>query len=481
MPEYVNAWKNVRFRPAEVAEPASTADVVELVQRARARGLRLKPTGGRHSFNNSVKTRDVLVDLRRINDVRPIDPARGIVSLGAGIKLADAIVQLDAMGLHFPSLGSYSEQTIGGAIATSTHGSSLHHGSLSDIVVGVEAVTADGAVLHLSGEDPKLRAFRAGLGHLGIVTRVEIQCTPAFWLTCQIEAVAEDDGFATAVSRAREAEYFNMLWLPYVRKAYLRTLVRVDATERNAKAARQADAAQRRGRLVNTLADLAHFFGGYAFLLFPRLLGKWYSGLVRDDFLSDEDVVDKSYNLFRYDKYHEPTTNHDLRLIFNTEHAIDVAEVDPALRQVRDLIREFAGQGRYVNYPRIHVRFAPATDKALVAMNADRDTAYVGIYIVASIRHRPQIEVAEGIERILVEHGGRPHWGKYRYVSSDLYKATYAGFDEFQRIRQQLDPLGAFSEGSDPFDGLDLLERPQVGRKLASLFAADTYSKVRIL
>jgi hypothetical protein len=44
-----------------------------------------------------------------------------------------------------------------------------------------------------------------------------------------------------------------------------------------------------------------------------------------------------------------------------------------------------------------------------------------------------------------------------------------------------LDPLGLFSDGSEPFDNQGRPERAPVGRMIASLFEPDTYSKVRIL
>src|SRR5262249_15816275 len=153
-------------------------------------------------------------------------------------------------------------QSISGAIATSTHGSSLRFGSLSDIVLGVEAVTADGEVLCLTGDDPRLPAMRAALGRLAIVTKVEIACVPPFRLTCTPERVPEEEGFGSIVARAREAEYASMLWLPYIGAAFVRTLATVEATERNRKAADQAAAALRRNRLTNTAVDLAHFFAG---------------------------------------------------------------------------------------------------------------------------------------------------------------------------------------------------------------------------
>ena len=87
-------------------EPRSREEVIALVNEARKVGRRLKAVGGGHSFNNNLKTEDILVDLRRLNRVVAIDAGRGTATLEAGITLSDAIVALDAAGLHFPSLGS---------------------------------------------------------------------------------------------------------------------------------------------------------------------------------------------------------------------------------------------------------------------------------------------------------------------------------------------------------------------------------------
>jgi FAD/FMN-containing dehydrogenase len=480
MPTFVNRYGNVRFECAEIARPDSLEAVVALVNRARAAGLRVKAVGGAHGFNNDIRTGGILVDLAAMNRVLAVDRATGRVLLQAGTTLADAIAALDAEGLHFPSLGSWSSQTIAGAIATSTHGSSLRHCTLSDIVTGVELVRSDGAVEWVSGGE-RLAALRTHLGQLGLVTRVEIACAPAFWLSCATRQVQEAAGFAEIVAIARTEEYASMLWLPYVGQCCIRVLTRSAATGPNDLATRAARQAAGRTRLVNTAIDVAEFAAGHGYLRAPRLCAGPYSALIRAAFREDHGVVDKSYNVFRYDKYREPTTNHWLRLIFNSEYALDVAELAPALRAVREVIAGYRRAGRVINYPRIHIRFSPASDQTLLGLNAGRDTAHVGIYIVASVRHRPQIEIARAIEGVLAERGGRPHWGKYRYDRSQAYRQTYAGWERFQAIRSELDPVGMFADGRDMFDDLDLMERPPVRAMWRSLVAADTYFPVRLL
>ncbi len=478
---YVNAWATVRFTPAAIAQPKTQDELIALVREAHATGQRVKAIGGGHSFNRIFVTEGIQVDLRHLNRVVEVDVEAGTAEFEGGTTLGDAIVALDRQGLHFSSLGSWFTQSVAGAISTSTHGSSLVHGSLSDAVLELEAVLADGSVVRFGGDEDLARAFRAHLGQLGIVTRVKFRVEPAFWLECAIDSVPDVEGFASVVGIARQEEYVNLLWLPYTEEACIRILRRTDARERNQAATDLEHRFRRKGRLYNTIEDLGVFFYGHAYLRLPRQLAHRYSRSVRSSFFDDVGVIDKSYQLFLYDHYREPTENHYLRMILNSEYALEVARLESALLELKQVIEHYRRKGRYINYPRIHVRFAPASDRTLIGLNVGRETAYVGIYIVGSIHHAPQIEVAEAIESVLIGHDGRPHWGKYRYVDSKRFEQTYPELERFRSIRHELDPRGMFSDGAAMFTGLDRFRKPSLGRMFASLFDPETYTPIRSL
>jgi FAD/FMN-containing dehydrogenase len=79
-------------------------------------------------------------------------------------------------GLTLPAFSWFIDQTMGGAVATGTHGSSLSHGSLSQQIVALEMVTADGNVQWYTPEKhPHLfSALRVSVGRLGVITRLRI-------------------------------------------------------------------------------------------------------------------------------------------------------------------------------------------------------------------------------------------------------------------------------------------------------------------
>jgi FAD/FMN-containing dehydrogenase len=477
----VNEWRNISFTPARVEKPESVEAIKKIVNEAREAGQKIKVIGGRHSMNNIFKTGGIVVDLCKLNRVLSIDPQSYVVEVEAGLTLGEAIVACANKGLHFPSLGSWYSQSIAGAIATSTHGSSLSHGSLSDMVLGVEAVLANGNVQKFSGDNDDMKAMRCHLGRLGILTKVKLQLGPAFSLNCAITRLPCDMAFRQVVDTARSHEYFNTLWIPDFNMADLRVLKRLPCRPRNQAALELEHSYMKRSMLSLRLEDVGGFFAAHLYQLMPWPYGMRYCRLVQNAFFEDQGVIDNSYRVFLYDLYREPTENHRLRMILNVEYAFDVNELEPLLKEMRKKLEEFRGRGYYLCYPRINVRFAPKSDKTLIGMNADRDTAYVGIYVLGSVQHRRQIPVAEAIEKIFIDHGGRPHWGKYRYLTSKEYEKTYSGLAAFEAVRSKLDPNDMFSANRDMFDDLDRFERPPIREMIKSVFGSEDYWQIRLL
>ena len=54
-------------------------------------------------------------------------------------------------------------------------------------------------------------------------------------------------------------------------------------------------------------------------------------------------------------------------------------------------------------------------------------------------------EYFEAIERIMLDHGGRPHWGKLHTLTADRLRNTYPHFEDFVDLRDRLDPERRFA------------------------------------
>jgi D-arabinono-1,4-lactone oxidase len=71
------------------------------------------------------------MSLDRLDKVLSHDLDRRRITIQAGMRLSKYLEELDSRGWTMDNLGSISDQSLAGAIATCTHGSSLVHGVIS--------------------------------------------------------------------------------------------------------------------------------------------------------------------------------------------------------------------------------------------------------------------------------------------------------------------------------------------------------------
>jgi L-gulonolactone oxidase len=50
-----------------------------------------------------------------------------------------------------------------------------------------------------------------------------------------------------------------------------------------------------------------------------------------------------------------------------------------------------------------------------------------------------------GVEEIMDDYGGRPHWGKRHYQRAETLRERYPAWERFQSVRARLDPDGVFA------------------------------------
>src|SRR2546430_2101472 len=118
------------------------------------------------------------------------------------------------------------------------------------------------------------------------------------------------------------------------------------------------------------------------------------------------------------------------------EYAIPRAELGKTLLRVRDLIE---GEGLAVNFP-IELRVAAADDIPLSTASG-RETGYLAVHLSAGT---PFDQYFRGVEAIMDDVGGRPHWGKMHYQTAETLAPRYPEWARFQAVRARLDPEGRF-------------------------------------
>lgn len=171
-----NALQPAR-RPDAVVRVASPDDVVAAVRFARAEGLRIAVRSGGHSWCGApLRDGGLLVDLGALDAV---EIEGRLARVGPAVRGGEFARRLAADGLCFP-IGHCPTVALGGYLVSGGLGwNSGAWGPACASIVAVDVVTADGAVVHASGDHELLWAARGGgLGFPGIVTRFHLALHP---------------------------------------------------------------------------------------------------------------------------------------------------------------------------------------------------------------------------------------------------------------------------------------------------------------
>jgi FAD/FMN-containing dehydrogenase len=176
--------------PRLVVRPADTQQVSELLRLCSAHGRPVVPQGGMTGLvSGGVPGADeVVLSLERMNTIEELDHTTRTMTVQAGCTLAQVQDLAAEHGLMFPlDVAPRASATIGGNVATNAGGLRvLLYGMMRDLVLGVEAVLADGTVIdglhklvkNNAGYDLK-HLFIGTEGTLGVVTRATLRLSPA--------------------------------------------------------------------------------------------------------------------------------------------------------------------------------------------------------------------------------------------------------------------------------------------------------------
>ena len=419
---WVNWAGTERADPARRSSPADTGAVVEAIRTAVAAGLRVKAVGAGHSFTGVAVTDGHLLDLHRLSGLVALDPATGLARVRGGTRLNDLNEALWRRGFALPNLGDIDRQSITGALATGTHGTGARLAGLAAQVRGLEVVLADGSVVRCSGQErPRLfQAARLGLGALGVITEVTLQCVPAFALHAQERPERLQDVLESLDHDAAANDHYEFFWFPHTD----RTL-----TKRNNRVADGSPLEPLPGwrarlddeLLANTVFEWTNRLATARPGLVPRI------NAIAGRALSARQFTDAAHKVLVSPR----------RVVFReSEYAVP----RPALPAVLDALREWVDTlDERIPFP-VEVRFA-AADDVWLSTGYQRDNAYVAVHQYHRLPHETYVAA---FEAIVAEHAGRPHWGKLHSLDAERLRELYPRFDEFLAVRQEVDPGRSF-------------------------------------
>lgn len=223
---YWQNWAgNVAGNPTAIHTPENLDALIAVVAEARAGKQRVRVAGSGHSWSPLVPTDDILIRMTHFDELS-LDTEKGLLSIGPAItvdQLAEFMLQ---NGVCIPSsVGiGLGEATMGGVFSTGCHGSGINTPSVSDWIMEVELVTADGAIRKYSVQDDGvelMNALRLSLGLLGIITVYRIAVQPMFNVHVVEWKAPVKDVLANVRELVLDNDYAEVSWMPFNDKLWV--------------------------------------------------------------------------------------------------------------------------------------------------------------------------------------------------------------------------------------------------------------------
>ncbi|MCH1882394.1 D-arabinono-1,4-lactone oxidase [Agrococcus sp. ARC_14] len=418
---WTNWARSQRADPRWVHAPTTIDEVRRALEQVRQRGGAVRPLGSGHSFSAAARSDEAQLTVSALRGVVSLDPELRRVTVLAGTTIRELSALLAERGLALDTLGDIDRQTIAGAISTGTHGTGIRHQSIGASVVAATLVTADGSVLRISEtERPELLpAVRLGLGALGVLVDVTVQCVPAFALEAietavQLEAVLED-----WMGLLQRTDHFEFFWFAATALAATKSNTRVDGP----LAPRSAVGRFIDERLLNDIGHRALLTLGALAPASARAVNELSArSMSRGRFVEPSHQVFVAKRTVRFREL---------------EYGIPVEALPEALREIDSALR----RARLVPTFPFEIR-AIGADDALLSTANGRDTAYIAAHRWWREDPRPLFEL---VEPILLAHDGRPHWGKHHSLRAAQLAERVPGFATFLAVRDELDPERTFA------------------------------------
>ena len=334
----------------------------------------------------------------------------------AGIRLKALSRELHVRGLAMPNLGDIDAQSLAGALATGTHGTGTRLPNLSGQLTSVELVLADGSERTISAatscSPPACRWARSGSSprsRFAVCPRSAFvtPTSPSRWSRC----------WTSCQERADAHDHFEFWTFPHADVALTRTLDRTeDLPSKPGRASAYVSDVLMDNHAFRAINEVAKRFPG----TIPRM-NRFASAVA-----SQRERVDWSYGIFASERL---VRFEEMEYSVPREHAV------PAVRAARAALERHA-----VSFP-IELRFTRGGRRAALARPRPRQRVRRGARV-------PGHAVRAGVPR---GRGGAvgarraPALGQAQLPHAHQLAPRYPRWDDFQRVRSELDPGGRFA------------------------------------
>jgi len=418
--------------PKEILYPTSQEEIISLVKSCNETNTSIKVVGAKHSYNDifCAGKDGINISLEKFNAIVEVDENNYTVKMEAGIRIPRLIKLLKPHNLSLKNLGTNVFDSIAGACSTGYHGSGITHGIFASDVLEFEVITPLGEKKIIKNSDEAFNVYAVGLGMLGVITHITLQCEPFYKLEVVEKKMDFEEIEAQFDTLLAENDHFKFIWIPHTAEFMVWLGNRTQKQE--SSSFKKWMAYGWTGVFINNMFhELLLFGASFKRSLVPSI-NRFMSGLL----LPKEGEVSTSVYPSHWAFFLPHVLKQDV-----VEYAFKIEETFDVFRELIAMVEE---TGIYVDTP-IEVRFVKKDDYWLSPTQGE-DVCFIGTKIHFPLRRQPEyLRYFTEVDKILLKHSGRPHWGKQFRITTEDFKKNYKKWDKFWEYVDKEDPKGLFA------------------------------------
>lgn len=377
--------------------------------------------GSKQSSADIAAGTDVLIDMTNYNKIVSYDYNKKTITVQSGLILSELLEAIESVGWCIPCLPDINTITIGGALATGTHGTSGK--LLCNYMIKCDLILADGTVKTITENDDLIDAVRVSLGMLGVMSTITFQCEPAYTLHIKEGPESDKEWLPKIKSRLKKHDFLRILWLPHTNKGYVITGDKIDPkTEIHEDLGPKY--LKHRRKASKILYKYTHVFPWLTSIANKLLYKGFFSSTKEHKGTLYQATVTKS-------------RGSTLEL---AEWTIGLDKFPEVFKELKAVISNWSNKS-FIHIP-MDVRFV-YQDKSWLSYAYKQDTVTMGC-VSRNPATADTYEAFKTIEEIFLKHGGRPHWAKRFTAKDSEISKVYPKWEDFKKLREKLDPNNKF-------------------------------------
>ncbi len=412
------SWnENIKHDFKKLYEPTTEEEIINIIKSSE----KVRFFGNKQSSADIAAGNEVLVNMMKYNQITKIDKKNKLITIQSGAPLVDLIEAAENNDWCIPCLPDINTVSVGGAIATGTHGTSGH--LLAEYIHSCRIVLANGEVKSISQKDDLLDAIKVSLGVLGVLTEITFKCEPIFYLHLKEQPESDEKWLNNIQEDLKEFDFLRILWLPHTGKGYS---IKGKKVEKDFKVQTKTGPSYLKHR--RTASKILYKYTSKS-PWFTSIANKLlYLGFFR------------SKKEHKGSLYQATVTKSRGSVIELAEWTIGISKFPQAFEELKSTINSYKNKA-FIHIP-MDVRFVKK-DSSWLSYAFDEDIVTMGC-VSRDAPNADEYEAFKMVEEIFLKYGGRPHWGKRFQAKDETLKQLYPKWEDFKKVRRELDPKGKF-------------------------------------